>query len=98
MSTDAANIPLPFVIAWKGGSISLADNTKISRMYDLSDCDYMDGVKAVYAVDEYGELVKIRVGPQERDEDPASENAVIYAYSPVYAGKRRVGTIAWSDH
>jgi hypothetical protein len=71
---------------------------EVSNMYDLSDCDYMDDVVGVYAVDENNELVKVRLGETRRDSDPESENSLYYASSPVFAGQRQVGTINWTDH
>jgi hypothetical protein len=88
-----------FVIVWDDASITTANNRAISNMYDMADCDYMDGVKSVHAVDENGELVKVGIGPSERtDVDPGDECPFVYATAPIMAGKRRVGTVHLTDH
>jgi hypothetical protein len=88
-----------FVIVWDDASITTANNRAISNMYDMADCDYMDGVKSVHAVDENGELVKVGIGPSERTHvDPGDECPFVYASAPIMAGKRRVGTVNLTDH
>lgn len=69
----------------------------ISDMYDRADCDYMDGVHDVLALDENAKLVPVEIGPQERINSDA-EFPLYYATAPIMAGKRRVGTVRYSDH
>lgn len=89
-----------FVVVWDNGTMSVKTGPEVSHMYDLSDCDYMDGVKAVYAVNENSELVPVTLGKLDRDPDynPDSGGSIVYAYSAIMAGTKRVGTVHWSDH
>lgn len=85
-----------FVVVWDDGSITTANNRAVSNMYDMADCDHMDGVKSIHATDENCELVKIDVGPQRRDN--SDFDSIYFATAPIMAGKRRVGTIHFTDH
>lgn len=89
----------PFVIVWENAKITHHTGSQISNMYDLSDCDRMDGVVGVYAVNENNELVKVKLGPLERDPeyDPDSPG-IVYAQSPLFAGTRIAGWVHWTDH
>ena len=86
-----------FVIVWDDSTITTANNRAISNMYDMADCDYMDGVKSVHAIDENGELVKVGIGPTVRNIRD-EESPMVYGYAPIMAGKRRVGTVHLTDH
>jgi hypothetical protein len=92
--------PIPqFVILYDTGELHLASGTDVSTMYDLADCDLMDGVKAILAVDEDGDLVPVTTGKQEfATAGDEAENSLVWAYTPIMAGTRRVGTIAHTDH
>jgi hypothetical protein len=83
-----------FVVVWSNGDVSLADNNKISRMYDLSDCDAMDEVAGVYAPDEYCRLVPLTLGKVSK----SGGAGAVRGYSYLFAGKRRAGTVHWTDH
>jgi hypothetical protein len=85
-----------FVILWDNGSLSTADDRQISHMYDLSDCDSMEGVKAVYAVSDECELVPVTLGETRRENSDG--DSIVWGYSPVLAGKRVVSHVHWSSH
>lgn len=89
----------PFVVVYENGVIAGKTHQEISRMYDLSDCidPSETGVVGVYAADENNQLVKVIIGNLIRETD-ADERSIIYAHSEILAGKRRAGTIHWSDH
>lgn len=86
-----------FVILYEDGTVTSVNGTQVSNVFDMADCDSMEGVNSIYAANENNELVQISVGEFERDND-AEEYAVVYGYSPIYAGSKRVGTIHHSDH
>lgn len=91
--------PNDFVVVWDNGHMAIKNHAEVSHMYDLSDCDYMDGVAGVYAVNEKNELVKVTLGKLERDADYDPEGStMVYAYTAIFAGSRRVGSVAWTDH
>lgn len=90
-----------FIVVWKNGTLGALNGRQVSHMYDLSDCDQMDEVAAVYAVNEDNELVKVVLGDLTRDGDydPDSRSgSIVYAYSAIMAGTKRVGTVHWTDH
>src|SRR5512146_3314278 len=87
-----------FVILWETGAMTLEKGQYISRMYDLADCDSMEGVKDVLVVNAAGELVPVTVDPHRWRDTDADERSIVYAYSAIMAGKCRVGTVAWTDH
>jgi len=86
-----------FVVVYDDDTVRAVTESIVSKMYDLADCDYMDEVREVYGVDESGKLVPIRIGPQKRDK-MATEESVYFASAPIYAGKRTVGFVHYSDH
>lgn len=86
-----------FLILYQDGSMSLKNGPEVSRMYDLADCGHMDDVKDVLAVDEDGDLASVTVEAR-RWANTDEEYPFYYAYSDILAGKRRVGTVAWTDH
>ncbi len=87
----------PFIVLYDTGDLAVKTSREVSHMYDLSDCDYMDGVKAVYAVSQECELVPVTLGETVKDDDPGS-NSIVYAYTKIMAGTRHVGTVHWTDH
>ena len=93
---DDGPIGDPFVVMWEDGTFTTASGKRVSDMYDMADCDAMEGVKSVHAVDENGELVKVVIGPQRRDN--SDFDSVHYATAPIMAGSRRVGTVHFTDH
>ena len=88
-------MPETFVIVLDDNTIALATERRVSNMFDLADCDAMDHVTGVYAVDEKGDLVKVHLGPQTRTND---WDAFYYARAPIMAGTRQVGFIHLTDH
>jgi hypothetical protein len=84
-----------FVVVFNDNSVAIRDNREISRMYDLSDCDYMDDVAGVYALNESRDLVKVRLGKLIDDRDPGT---IAYGRSQLFAGSRPVGMVHWTDH
>lgn len=86
-----------FAVVWDTGFISSHTEEEISRMYDLADCDMMDGVTGIYAVDEDGKLTEVRVGPSVPVQS-TEEYPFYYAHSPIYAGTRLVGYVSHTDH
>lgn len=92
------NLTNEFILVWKHGILSTMDEGQFSRMYDMADCDTMDNVIGVYAVNEENKLVEIKVGALQRYEDDLDESPFYYGVSAVYAGSRRVGTIHYTDH
>jgi hypothetical protein len=89
--------PVQFLVTWDDGHLSLHDAQWVSELYDFADCDGLEGVKSVQALDENQLLVPIRLGEQRRD-NSWSEFLVYYATVPIFAGQRRVGTVHLSDH
>lgn len=90
--------PYPgFVLLYEDGVIAHTDEQTISRMYDLADCDAMEGIKAVFSVDQTGNLIAIRIGKSKKINQD-QEYPFRYAQSPVYAGMRIVGYITHTDH
>ena len=87
-----------FVIVFNDDTVAAVPESRVSNMYDMADCDAMDNVRAVYAVDESGKLVPIRIGPQNRLGYVDSEYSLYYANAPIYAGKKTVGFIHLTDH
>lgn len=87
----------PFIVVWDNGVVDIKDGRGISNLYDLSDCGHMDGVLAVYALNENNEPVKIRLGELIRGHDESTDT-LIYAQSQIFAGKKLVGHVHWSDH
>lgn len=88
-----------FVVVWDNGHTAIKSGQEISHMLDLADCDMCDGVAGIYSVNEQNELVKISVGKMERDSDYDPEgSSLVFAYAPIMAGTRRVGTLAYTDH
>lgn len=87
-----------FVVVYDDDTLRAVTENIVSKMYDLADCDAMDGVRRVYGIDESGELVPVRVGPQKRYESLDTEDSVYFANAPIYAGKRTVGFVHFSDH
>lgn len=90
--------PTDFVVVYDNGAVSVKTNDEVSHMYDLSDCDYMEGVAGVYAVNESNELVKVRLGALTRHDSDLDNSTIVYASSDILAGSRRVGSVAWTDH
>lgn len=88
----------PFVIVYDDKSVKTASEATVSRMFDLADCDAMDGVAGIYAVDDACNLVRVTVGPQTRDGNWDSEETIYFASAPVKAGKRLIGYIHYSNH
>jgi len=88
----------PFIVLYDSGVIAQKSGREISHMYDLSDCDYMDGVKAVYAVSQECELVPVTLGETVKDPDYPETDSIVYAYSTILAGTRVVGHVHWTDH
>ncbi len=86
-----------FVVQWNDGTFSTKSGSYISEMYDMADTGYGDEVKQVLAADEHGDLVPVRVGEQERVKSD-EEFPLYYAYAPIYAGTKKVGTVAYTDH
>jgi hypothetical protein len=86
-----------FIVLYDSGVIAMKSGREISHMYDLSDCDYMDGVKAVYAVSEDCELVPVTLGEVRRDDDPGN-NSIVWGYSAIKAGTKLVGHVHWTSH
>lgn len=87
-----------FVIVFNDNTVTTTTESNVSRMYDLADCDSMDHVRAVYAVDQRGELVKVSVGPSRRYDEWDAATDVYYASSPIKAGNRIVGYVHYSNH
>lgn len=87
-----------FVIVYNDGTIRAVTENIVSRMYDLADCDYMDNVRAVYALDEHAQLVPVTVHEQRKYDDFDANSQVYFASSKITAGKRIVGFVHWSDH
>ena len=84
-----------FVIVYNDNTVRSVPESAISRMYDLADCDAMDGVRDVYAVDESGKLVPVEIGKQKRFD---YWDGIYFASSEIKAGKRVVGFVHYSDH
>ena len=96
--TDVDNPSLPvFTILWDNGTVSAADGRTVSEMHDLADVDGMEGVRAVYAADQHGDLVKITIG-ESREINTDEELPFRYAASPIMAGARQVGAVIFTDH
>lgn len=94
------NLTNEFILVWEHGILSTMDEGQISRMYDMADCDTMESIVGVYAVNEENKLVEVVVGTLQRyqaDTDP-NDYLFYYGYSAIYAGSRRVGTIHYTDH
>ncbi len=88
-----------FVVEWTDGTFSSKSAEWVSDTIDLADSDLGDCVKQILATDENGNLVPIRVGKQERVNDDYEGCRLLYfAHSKIYAGKRHVGTVGWTDH
>lgn len=98
LAEPGAGIGHAFVVQWNDGSLSSKAGPEVSYMHDTADCDGMEGVRAIYATDENGNLVIVRTGPPQRDEGFPEDNPVYYARSPLWAGKRVVGHVHHSDH
>lgn len=91
--------PTDFVVVYDNGTMAAKSNREVSHMYDLSDCDSMEGVAGVYSLNEKNELVKVRLGKLTRDTDYDPEgSSIVFAYSDILADARRVGTVAWTAH
>lgn len=97
IAQDAEPAPIQFRVTWDDGTISLHDAAWVSDAYDLADVGQHEGIKDIQALDENQQLVPIRLGEQRRDNSD-QEFPVYYATVPIFAGKRRVGTIHLSDH
>lgn len=86
-----------FVVLWHDGNVTTTNNSWVSEAYDMADCDYMEGVKQIFAVNEKCELVPITVGeshPINQDQ----EEPFRYASAPIMAGERQVGCVTLTDH
>lgn len=94
---DARSCDTTFVVVWDDGRVTSSNNSWVSEAYDMADCDYMDGVKSIHAVNEKCELVKITLGDQHRI-NTDDENPFRFAAAPIMAGKRRVGRVTFTDH
>jgi len=89
-----------FVVVYQDDTIRAVPETVVSKMYDLADCDYMEGVRDIYSVDERGRLVPVEVGKETRDPAFGTDEGsqVYYATAPVYAGEKIVSYVHYSDH
>lgn len=88
-----------FILVWNNGLISTLDASQLSHMLDLADCDAAEGVKAIYALNENKELVKIRLGDVSRDPDwHADSSTMVYATMQVFAGSKLVSHVHMTDH
>lgn len=88
----------PFIIVWDDGHFSTETNETVSNMYDMADCDAMDGIVGVYSLDRDNQVVTIRLGTEQRYETDDDEYLFHYGYKHIYAGSRRVGTVYLTDH
>jgi hypothetical protein len=91
-----------FVIVWEDTdgdwNLSLASAGEVSDLYDMADCNSMENVKDILAVDPDSlKLVPVRIGSQTPI-NTDQENPFRYASSPLLAGNKQVGTITWTDH
>ena len=66
--------------------MSGANNNRVSKMFDLADCGYMEGVAGIYAVNENNELVPVEHGDYERDNGFPDDSPVVTATLPLFAG------------
>lgn len=94
---DSYPFPASFVVTWADGHVSVKSEKDVSRMYDLADCDAMEDVTGVYALNQDGELVRITLGTMKADAG-FPEETFIYGYTPLYAGERLAGYVSWTDH
>lgn len=88
----------PFVVLWNDGSLTSKSEQWVSETYDLADCDYGEGVRAIYAPDQNGKLVQIRPGKTWAKINTDQEYPFRYARSPIMAGERIAGYVTLTDH
>ena len=97
-ASDLAHGATTFVIVWEDTHVSAHTEADISRMFDLADCDQMDGVAAVLAVGNDGTLRPVTTGKSRRV-DSDDEYPLYYATAPLVTDDgHTVGYVHFSDH
>jgi hypothetical protein len=94
---DGESVPEAFVVVRDNGAITVETEHWVSEIYDMADCDYHEGIKVILALNEDGNLVPVEIGkpkPINTDE----EYPFYYARAPIMAGKRRAGSVTYTDH
>lgn len=87
-----------FVVVWDDTHVSAHTEADISRMFDLVDCDSMDGITAVLAVGNDGTLRPVTTGKSYRI-NGEDEYPLYYAAAPLVTDDgRTVGYVHFSDH
>lgn len=88
-----------FVAVYDDDSVRTMTEKEVSQIHDMADCQHPGelGLRDIYAVDNTGKLVPIRVGPITRH-GYGDENNIYYGTSPIFAGTRTVGFVHHTDH
>lgn len=87
-----------FLIEWDDGSFSTATEARVSEMFDMADCNYMDHVEHVLAVGNDGKFHPVHTANFQHTGDEWDTSFWYGSADLVTEDGKTVGTVHYSDH